>query len=310
MSSLRSGVKYVAERVIASSSGAALSRRKFRQRVLVLAYHNIVPTGSRQVGDKSLHLPQSAFAEQLDSLLETHDVVPLQDVLLGCGKEDLPHERPRAAITFDDAYEGAVTVGVHELRVRGLPATVFASPGFLAGKSFWWDMLADPATGLNDELRTRVLSEARGLSAEAVDLAGRAGVKRNEVPGYACGVSISDLTAALRYDKLSMAAHTWNHPNLTTLSDSDLVAELARPMEWLNAFGNRALPMISYPYGLADRRVMDASRDAGYTAGFMIDGGWTTPGAVDPFSIPRLNIPAGISRDGFILRTSGLIQGR
>jgi hypothetical protein len=54
---------------------------------------------------------------------------------------------------------------------------------------------------------------------------------------------------------------------------------------------------------------MDASHDAGYTAGFMIEGGWTTPDPRDPFAIPRLNVPAGVSRDGFVLRAAGLIQG-
>ena len=46
-----------------------------------------------------------------------------------------------------------------------------------------------------------------------------------------------------------------------------------------------------------------------YVAGFMIDGGWTTAAPRDPFAIPRLNVPAGVSRNGFILRAAGLIQG-
>jgi hypothetical protein len=51
-----------------------------------------------------------------------------------------------------------------------------------------------------------------------------------------------------------------------------------------------------------------AAREAGYAAGLMIDGGWVAPPPRDTFAIPRLNIPAGVSRDGFVLRTAGLLN--
>ncbi|HWG35181.1 MAG TPA: polysaccharide deacetylase family protein, partial [Gemmatimonadaceae bacterium] len=217
--------------------------------------------------------------------------------------------RPRAAITFDDAYSGAITAGIAELRSRHLPATVFVTPGFLGGKSFWWDVFADTETGLDPALRERALAEAHGLSAMVGAIAQRSGVGMHDMPAHACGASLGQLHAALEYDKMSLAAHTMNHPNLISLTDAELAQELAQPLEWLRQFGDRALPMVSYPYGLADNRVRTAARTAGYTAGFMIDGGWTTAAPRDPFAIPRLNIPAGVSRNGFILRAAGLLRG-
>jgi peptidoglycan/xylan/chitin deacetylase (PgdA/CDA1 family) len=153
-----------------------------------------------------------------------------------------------------------------------------------------------------------MLTEARGLTPDALALAQRSGIRVNEMPPYARGASLADINAALTYDGLSLGAHTWNHPNLTTLSDSELADEFTRPLGWLRQFGDRALPMVSYPYGLANLRVMDAARAAGYAAAFMIDGGWTSPDTVDKFAIPRLNVPAGVSRNGFVLRAAGLLS--
>ena len=309
MSSLRNGVKSAVESALVLGGGAEVSRRKRSRQLLILAYHNIVPADSEPTGDRSLHLTQRAFAEQLDALVTTHEVVSLDAALIPHRGNAHQTSRPRVAITFDDAYAGALTAGVTELRARALPATIFVTPAFLDGKAFWWDVLSTADSGLDDAFRERALTEARGLTDDVLALAHNSGLSAREMPAHARGASTDQLAAALDFDGITLAAHTWNHPNLTALADADLMSELARPLEWLKPYGDRALPMVSYPYGLADRRVMDASHDAGYTAGFMIEGGWTTPDPRDPFAIPRLNVPAGVSRDGFVLRAAGLIQG-
>src|SRR5579862_5104874 len=106
-------------------------------RTLVLAYHNVLPDTAEPTGDRSLHLPRARFAEQLDVLADWCDVVPLATVL---GRAPATG-RPRVAITFDDGYRGALTVGAAELRARSLPATMFISPGLVGGDGFWWDAL-------------------------------------------------------------------------------------------------------------------------------------------------------------------------
>jgi peptidoglycan/xylan/chitin deacetylase (PgdA/CDA1 family) len=309
MTSVRDGVKHAVETALIAGGGAAFGRRKHAQHLLVLAYHNIVPTGSESTGDRWLHLSQHAFAEQLDALLDTHEVIPLAEALGPTSSRTRQSGlRPRAVLTFDDAYAGALGAGVAELRARALPATIFVTPGFLGGRSFWWDLLSDEPTGLDAETRKRALTEGRGLTDDVLELATRAGSPILKMPVHARGASIDDLNAAIADGQISLAAHTWNHPNLTSLSDSELTDELARPLEWLGQFGDHALPIVSYPYGLADGRVQHAARDAGYSAGFMIDGGWTTFTPQDRFAIPRLNVPAGVSRNGFVLRAAGLIQ--
>src|SRR2546428_13985807 len=41
------------------------------------AYHNVVPDDCPPFGDRSLHLSHRAFVRQLDLLLSTHCIVPL-----------------------------------------------------------------------------------------------------------------------------------------------------------------------------------------------------------------------------------------
>ena len=270
--------------------------------VLVLAYHNIVPTGQHAAGDRSLHLPQSAFAAQLNALVRTHDVIALERALAGYSGT-----RPAAVITFDDAYEGAVTAGVAELAARGLPATIFVATAFLDGGDFWWDTLTAPgARAPAPELRVRALEECAGLNACVRELAAREHLAAvTAPPAHARGASERDLAAAAAVRGITLASHTHGHPNLTRLAGDELRSELARPLVWLRQRFSGVLPAISYPYGLSSPEVERAAAVAGYAAGLRIEGGWLPRGASNPFALPRLDVPSGLSPAGFALRCAG-----
>lgn len=304
MSRLRHVVKRTIERAIVAGGPASVARRSRVGHVLVLGYHNIAPHGATPVGDRSLHLPRASFARQLDALVETHDVVGLETLLGATPTRD--HARPLAVITFDDAYLGAMTAGVEELAARDLPATVFVAPSFLGGASFWWDALAGD-DDLAPNTRERALDAARGIDDDVRALAASDGARAAEPPAWARCASEADIAAAVASSRLTVASHTWSHPNLTRLTDAELARELEEPRAWLGRFANRVVPVVSYPYGLADARVQAAARAAGYAAGFMITGGWTSPVFGGRFDVPRLNVPAGLSRDGFVLRAAGIL---
>src|SRR5215471_660356 len=151
-------LKHAAESAILASGVPVLTRRAHRSRVLVLAYHNVVPAGEVAEGDGTLHLPQREFARQLDAIRRTHDVVPLASIF------DPPaaRGRPRVVITFDDAYAGALDAGLRELASRDMPSTVFVAPGLLGGVT-WWDALArHDGTGLPEAVRNHALDELAG----------------------------------------------------------------------------------------------------------------------------------------------------
>lgn len=298
---MRSAVKAAVEHGMTLTGATRLLRQRMKGRALVLAYHNIVPDGT-SVGDRPNHLSVSAFAAQLDALQATHDVIPLTATL------DLPptRGRPCAAITFDDAYRGAVTLGVEELARRGMPATIFVAPAFLDGKSFWWDALATPA-GLDPGIRSRALTDLAGRDESVRDWASREGVPIASVPQFACAASDAELAQLARRPGISLASHSWSHPNLTRLTPNELAAELTRPRAWLRERFDNAIDWLAYPYGIHDRSVIDAARRAGYRAAMAIDGGWIPRSTPDPFALPRLNVAPGLSIHGFAIRTAGLL---
>src|SRR5260370_42062024 len=79
--SVPSALKAVAEAGLVRSGIAALRRRALSRQSLVLAYHNVVPDGCPPFGDRSLHLRHRMFVRQLDHLLRTCSVVPLEEML-------------------------------------------------------------------------------------------------------------------------------------------------------------------------------------------------------------------------------------
>jgi peptidoglycan/xylan/chitin deacetylase (PgdA/CDA1 family) len=300
----RRHIKSTIERGALWSGIPGALRRQRRGHVLILAYHNIVPEHAAAAGDVSLHLPQRKFAEQLDGLVRTHDIIPLATALAGYSGR-----RPAVVLTFDDAYEGAVTVGVSELQQRGLPATIFVAPSFLGGHDFWWDALTAPGkAALSPELRAWALEECAGRDAE---VRARAPHERQtpltRAPSHARCAQEHDLVAAAAQRGITLGSHSWNHPNLPRLDDAALESELTLPLAWLRERFTNVLPVISYPYGLSSERVESAARAACYSAGLRIEGGWLASGATtNPFAVPRLDVPSGLSAAGFELRTAGV----
>jgi peptidoglycan/xylan/chitin deacetylase (PgdA/CDA1 family) len=303
---LRTLLKHSLETILCRGGFTAAARAARRGGTLVLAYHDVVPHGGSREGDRSLHLSQRDFARQLELIARTHDVVPLADLL----DSPQPARRPRAVVTFDDAYRGAVTAGVEELARRGLPATIFVTPGFLDGGSFWWDVLARPGQGgLAPEVRDRCLGELGGRDARIRRWAEGAGLPLREPPPHQTGATEAELRTAAATPGITLGAHTWSHPSLPALSAEELEDEMARPLAWLRERFAGVLPWLSYPYGHTSPAVEDAARRAGYRGAFRVDGGWMPrdPAGLRLHALPRSNIPAGGSLENFELRTSGLL---
>lgn len=302
--SARARIRAAAEVALTASGIEYLSRYRVRNGTLVLAYHNIVPPGEAVVGDRSLHLSVSEFAAQLDALIKTHDVLPLQDALAA----PVRRRRPIAVITFDDAYHGAVTCGVKELARRSLPATIFVAPAYIGGRAFWWDRLLFSAADLPDSVRAHALDDLAGDDERITAWASTTGVRETALPQHARCSSEQELIEAVRqHPGLSIGSHSWSHINLARIERRRLDAELARPLEWLRARFSRVIPILAYPYGLSSQAVEAAVSAAGYDAAVRVDGGWLTGRPTNAFAIPRLNVPAGMTRRGFVLRGAGIL---
>lgn len=296
--SLRRMGKRMVERALRLARGN--TRRMAGQR-LILAYHNVVPQEVAGQGDQSLHLPFPAFCRQLDLLDHHCELVSLTDLLTSTA----PSSRPRVALTFDDAYAGAVDLALPELSRRKVPVTMFLTPGLFGASGFWWDRLATLEGTLQPAVRMRALDRDAGRA----DLVMRSVPAAESVqlpPAFGCAGEMQVRTASA-LGNVAFGAHTWTHPNLARLNESMVREELDRPLAWLRGSGLSFVPYLAYPYGLFSPAVEAATAQAGYTAGFRVDGGWLPGNGLRPYAIPRYNVPAGLSDDGLQLRLSGAL---
>jgi peptidoglycan/xylan/chitin deacetylase (PgdA/CDA1 family) len=296
-------LKRPVERALSSSSVGLVARRRLRGKRLIVAYHGIIPDGAGLAGERSLFIHQRDFAAQLEMLAQVLDIVPLDKI------DEQDGGRPRAAITIDDAYRGAVCEGVRELVKRGLPATIFVAPGRLEGHVFWWDALCSEKGTLDGRVRDYALTTLSGHDERVRAWAARSKLASSDrLPEYARAATRAELRAAVALPGITVGSHTWSHANLAALNIAEILSEISRSRAWLRAeFGAKALDWLAYPYGIDSVAAHHALADASYAGGLRSRGGWYSPSLVTPYTRPRLSIPAGLSVAGLKARALGAL---
>lgn len=283
---VKGGVEFITARLPRATRGC------FR---LVLGYHGVRDRGTRPMGERTLHIDAARFEEQMLTARAEADVVPLTELLT----TESPDAR-LVAITFDDAYASALRNGVTTCARLGLPCTVFVAPALL-GTVPPWDVQAERGDW-DDRERERWLSKegtASALHASEV------------VPDTMEPLRIAteeELRDTLdRCDVVTVGNHTFNHVNLSAAAPELQQLEIDQAHSWLQGFaGSRYVPHVAYPFGMAPA-VPDVSAllpEGGY--GFMAQGG--AFGARFPRGrglIPRWNVPAEVSTNGFRARVRG-----
>lgn len=273
---------------------------------LILAYHNIVPSQMAGRGDASLHLPLERFEEHLRIAEAEADLVSLPTLLASLGKQGR-----RIAITFDDAYLGCLQLGLPACHRAGVQPTVFVAPGLL-GRFPPWDTQA--ARGeWNARQRERFL----------ITDGGNAGLLAQKVcaalpDSYRVG-TLEELSDAVTTWQPHLGNHTWSHLNLSVASPETGAAEISSTGSFLHShFPKQALPILAFPYGLAPQASF-ASTEGVAGAGeneptalkfsLLVSGGWIPPHAKPAaHAVPRLNVAAGVTANGFKARLRGRIR--
>jgi peptidoglycan/xylan/chitin deacetylase (PgdA/CDA1 family) len=293
---VRALVRGVAERVL-----CALPRRTNPGDRLILAYHNVVPAGWVPRGDRSLHLPIDKFEAQLRLIRREAEIVPLMELLT----TDAPNDR-RVAITFDDAYASALTLGVGACVAAGAACTVFVAPGLL-GTVPYWDRAAD-AGAWSEAERGLFLWEHAGYG-DAETLAMSSATPSDSLLQLA---TADALRAAAGGAGVAIGNHTMRHGNLGALGNDAVCAEVSAADAWLRAFAPQAMvPVLAYPFGIAPKAPGTAIPAACVTWGARVTGGWMSEEPVTaPFALARWNVPAGITTAGFTARVRGRLTGR
>jgi len=291
--------------------GSGIPRRRIARdasAVAVLAYHNVVPSGETIVGDHGAHIHQARFAAQLDAVAETHDFVGLAEAL---DPEVPAGDRPRAVVTFDDAYTGAVHAGFDELRRRSIPATVFVPPGLLGTEGFWWDQVAvRPDEPLDYRIRQFALDHLEGRQERVVRWASEEGLLIRDVPEHARPADAATIVCAASESAVTLAPHSWGHPNLSALSTADVRDEIVRSRAWV---ADQEVPWVdwfAYPYGLATAPALQAVQ-ANMKGGVLAEGGLARADGewrAEPNRVPRILVPSGLTVRGLLLRLAQLVE--
>ncbi len=177
---------------------------------------------------------------------------------------------PRSVVvTFDDGYTSTLRA-VPILEEFGFPGTVFVVTNFVeSGAPLSWK-------GIEQWLRPETVGELRSLSwLELEQLA---------TSGWEVG------------------SHTLTHPLLTGTNDQSLSDELLQSRAVIERRLGRC-SSIAYPYGVADQRVAEAARRAGYEVGCTLT---FTHSVDEPLRRPRIGMGATGSRIRLAARFSRL----
>lgn len=300
---------WVAKRIwetVLGNSAITSTLCRIKRRDVVLAYHNIVQDDHAREGDSSLHLPVGQFVEQVEWLESAFRIVSVQQLIA----EPLSDSGPRVAITFDDAYEGTVRYGFPVLAAKGLPATLFVCSSWNGGETMWWDAISDPEIGgVSPAERERALTVSFGRYSLVLDSANTRNLPVRKMPSSLRIASIEELEIAIDSGPFSVGSHTRTHPNLVVLNDQELQTELSDSLAEIEArWGSRAIPWLAYPYGLANPRVVDAARVAGFEGAFLTSGGVLDRPIQSMYVLPRISVPSLMTVAGLRLRMAGLIR--
>lgn len=271
-----------------------------RRRLVVLAYHRIVPlvqNGSEPLDLDLISATPSQFDWQMAYIRRRMQPVSLQQIVQYMdGKCDLPARA--VAVTFDDGFEDTYQYAFPVLRRYEIPASVFITTGYVdSGEPFWFELVAQlmlrlpphsleledtpqrfpsgpsrearrqslrvlhqALKSLRNDRRNAVLSEWRAAFAQHID---RSSTDTSRP------ISWSQVLEMAACD-IGFGSHTVSHPNLTQVPERELAWELAESKRVMETRLDRDVDMVAYPIGTRaayDERVIRESCRAGYRLG-------------------------------------------
>jgi peptidoglycan/xylan/chitin deacetylase (PgdA/CDA1 family) len=249
---------------------AAAARRRHG---LVLLYHRVVASDRLPALRAVPAVPIDVFRAQVAALCELGEVVPLERLL----ERPDQRTRPRFALTFDDDFAGHLDTAVPVLRELGLPATFFLSGrGLHRLGGYWFDALDRLLAERGLAAAQRLLGITETTPAAVAQRCETDQRLQQTLEAIASDENCLDQTRvrALAGAGMTIGFHTVGHHRLPELGDTELAQALTAGRGELAQAAGHHVDLFAYPHGLADARVAEATRAAGYRAAWT---GWPRP---------------------------------
>jgi peptidoglycan/xylan/chitin deacetylase (PgdA/CDA1 family) len=295
---VRENVRRRARRPVGAALAVAL-RASNRQLGLALCHHSVGDPQGRSGWALVPSLGTGLFADQLRHLRARYRLVRARDLPEAIATRRRGERFP-LAITFDDDLAAHAGDTSRLLRRLDIPATFFLGGATLEEPRpyFWQALQAALDAGM---------SPADPLLPRVEDPGGRGGAHRlatvireldRDERDELCSILVEriggppepglreDAVRALADAGFEIGFHTRDHEALDLLDDDALRRALREGRERLEGIAQAPLHTIAYPFGLADERVADAARAAGFRAGFTLEA-QPVSAAADPLLIGR-----------------------
>jgi len=298
-------------------------------RLLVLAFHRVVPDGERTLRP-SLAVSVSSF-RQIVKLVRRHFFVLAPCEVADFLRGDLRPDSDAVLFTFDDGYADNWFNAAPILNEAGIKAAFFVTTGFVAGTHpLWWDVLLasvqqvalekvgdipkiEEETGVASLAREIVsLPEERRLEEtnrlisllKNTNAAQRLALVRRFAEAWNGEEALKKLSLpkALTWQQVQMlhrqgheiGAHTVSHADLGMLSLEHAREEIVGSILALEKVTKSRVRMFAYPSGLpnphAKRRELSAIlNELGIELAFSTSEGWNAVGG-DPLALGRVNM--------------------
>lgn len=240
--------------------------------MLVFNFHHVEPAGLIQSQHQCDRKMITITPEGLRNFIRTFralgfEFVSMDELLTQYTNPAIAHSNKKSVlITFDDGFKNNLTYGLPVLESEQCPATIFVLPGRLSGNNEW-----DQKTIAEQE--------------------------RDQL------MSLEEIKTLANSPYISIGSHGMTHQHLPDLDDETLSFEINESYQQLsNMLGSRFSPVLAYPWGEYDDRVIEVMKSSPYKLGFTTDKAPWNIESDNPYCIPRYS---SYFRDGNPLILTG-----
>lgn len=323
---------------------SALRRTRLRGRIVVLAYHRVLPASTVTWSHPGIVVTPGTFERHLVTLRRHFRLLAWPDFEQAVAGETMAGG-DGCLVTFDDGWDDTAAVAAPLLAEHGVPAVLFLATGFIGTAATFWqermgELLESAARrGASDaafDARVREYLDGAGLGElvaayAACDrpllVAGIRALKARPsfspdpviaaletmlgcagAPAHDRFMSWDDVTRVAALPGITIGSHGHRHRAMPRMSAEDLDDDLRRSRQVLEAVTGRRVAAVSYPNGDWNPDVASHARAAGYVAAFTMDHGSIERGA-PALSLRRINVHEDMTRSSamFLARVVGVL---